>query len=72
MFKKIIFLCVFLIGGFVIPPLEAMPILRNKTPKKNYQEAHEKLYRSIINRQKLTRKKSGWYFLGGGWRCRSH
>lgn len=65
MFKKIIFLCVFLIGGFVIPPLEAMPILRNKTPKKNYQEAHEKLYRSIINRQKLTRKKSGWYFLGG-------
>ncbi|WRG51218.1 outer membrane protein [Helicobacter pylori] len=65
MFKKIIFLCVFLIGGFAIPPLDAMPILRNKTPKKNYQEAHEKLYRSIINRQKLTRKKSGWYFLGG-------
>ncbi|GAA7815952.1 hypothetical protein HpCOL199_04320 [Helicobacter pylori] len=42
-----------------------MPILHDKTPKKNYQAAHEKLYRSIINRQKLTRKKSGWYFLGG-------
>lgn len=50
MFKKIIFFGVFLIGGFVIPPLDAMPILHDKTPKKNYQEAHEKLYRSIINR----------------------
>ncbi|OOQ41045.1 hypothetical protein B0X64_02170, partial [Helicobacter pylori] len=47
MFKKIIFFGVFLIGGFAVSPLDAMPILHDKTPKKNYQEAHEKLYRSI-------------------------
>ncbi|WP_041200220.1 outer membrane beta-barrel protein [Helicobacter pylori] len=64
-FKKSVYFYYFLIVGLTASVLDATPIIRNNAPQKNYQEAHEKLYRSIINRQKLTRQKSGWYFLGG-------
>ncbi|AFI03609.1 outer membrane protein [Helicobacter cetorum MIT 00-7128] len=38
---------------------EPQPI--KKVTNRN-KKAHEALYKSIINRQRLTRKKSGWYF----------
>ncbi|AFI05988.1 outer membrane beta-barrel protein [Helicobacter cetorum] len=66
MFKKLIFFYAFLlIWGFITPPIYAKPTLHDNATKDKYQAEHDALYRDIINRQKLTRQKSGWYFLGG-------
>ncbi len=47
---------------------QAYGITESKATKKvvyRHKKAHEALYKSIVNRQRLTRKKSGWYFLVG-------
>lgn len=62
MFKKIIFLCVFLIGGFVIPPLDAMPILHDKTPKKITKKPMKSSIEASLTAKSSHVKKAGGIF----------
>lgn len=62
MFKKIIFFGVFLIGGFVIPPLKAMPILHNKTPKKITKKPMKSSTGASLTAKSSRAKKAGGIF----------
>ncbi|EQD89862.1 hypothetical protein HPSA50_0255 [Helicobacter pylori SouthAfrica50] len=62
MFKKIMFFCVFLIGGFVVSPLDAMPILHDKTPKKITKKPMKSSIEASLTAKNSLVKKVGGIF----------
>ncbi|EJB36133.1 hypothetical protein HPNQ4161_1678 [Helicobacter pylori NQ4161] len=62
MFKKIIFFGVFLMRGFVIPPLDAMPILHDKTPKKITKKPMKSSIEASLTAKSSRAKKAGGIF----------
>lgn len=62
MFKKIIFFCVFLMGGFAVFPLDAMPILHDKTPKKITKKPMKNSIEASLTAKSSRVKKAGGIF----------